>query len=137
MRITTASGFTYWLARSAFRFFVTGRPIAGKGDNATFLHDATTDYRGGPVERLTRARWRRVARRWTIFGVPGALWSMEHVSAIVRAATTWAGNNPPSWAQWPWHGMLWTYLIAAPLVAAGIFAPRAWQQWQSRTLRRE
>ncbi|HEU4754268.1 MAG TPA: type IV secretory system conjugative DNA transfer family protein, partial [Armatimonadota bacterium] len=47
------------------------------------------------------------------------------------------GNNPPSWAQWPWHGMLWTYLIAAPLVAAGIFAPRAWQQWQSRTLRRE
>jgi len=57
-----------------WRFWITGRPLWGPGDNATFLHDATQDYRGGPVERLGRARWRRVAARWALLAVPAAAW---------------------------------------------------------------
>ena len=61
------------LIRGAWRYLVTGRPLYGAGDNATFLRDATVDYRGGPVEKLTRARWRRVARRHAAITLPAAL----------------------------------------------------------------
>ena len=44
------------VARSVWRYLVTGRPLYGQGDNATFFRDATVDHRGGPVEKLTRAR---------------------------------------------------------------------------------
>jgi hypothetical protein len=66
----TPRGMIYLAVRSTYRYWVTGRPLAGPGDNATFFRDATKDYRDGPVEKLSRARWRRVARRWAFLGVP-------------------------------------------------------------------
>lgn len=67
----TPKGFIFLTVRSTYRYWITGKPVIGPGDNATFRHDATRDYRGGPVEKLSRARWRRLARRWTIGGIPG------------------------------------------------------------------
>lgn len=69
------SGMAYWAVRSTVRFWITGRPVFGRGDNATFLHDATVDHRGGPVEKLTRARWHRLAWRWGAAGLPLLLWA--------------------------------------------------------------
>jgi hypothetical protein len=43
----------------AVRYFITGNPLNGKPrDNATFLHEATADYRGKPEEKLSGPRWR-------------------------------------------------------------------------------
>lgn len=64
------------IARLFFRYFITGRQLWGATDNATFLHDATVDYRARPYEKLTRARWRRVARRWAVLLTLGTLWAL-------------------------------------------------------------
>lgn len=76
-----------------FRFWISGRPLWGPGDNATWLHDATADYRGGPVEKLTRARWRRVAWRWGVAGVPvlflvtlGRWWALSYLAVACGSA---------------------------------------------------
>ena len=53
-----------------WRYFVTGMELWGRGDNASFWDDATEDYRRKPKEKLTRARWRRVLRRWLFVGLP-------------------------------------------------------------------
>lgn len=68
----TPRGMVFLAVRSTYRYWITGRPLSGPGDNATFLRDATKDYRDGPVEKLSRARWRRVARRWALLGIPMA-----------------------------------------------------------------
>lgn len=110
------SGFAALVARSLWRFWVTGRPLRGKGDNATFLRDATVDYRGGPVEKLTRARWRRVAWRWAVAGVP---WALADASPWI----TW----------WPLAGYV---LLAGGLGAwAAVRGLRTW--WPAREVRRE
>lgn len=70
IRWWTPRGAAFLAIRSTYRYWITGRPIIGPGDNATFLRDATKDYRDGPVEKLSRARWHRVARRWAFLGVP-------------------------------------------------------------------
>lgn len=99
-------GFAALLARSGWRYWVTGKPLAGRGDNATWLHDATVDYRGKPVEKLTRARWRRVARRWVALGIPVALWALLGAwyavayLAISLAATAYLGYRWGA-AWWP------------------------------------
>lgn len=69
----TPRGMVFLAVRSTYRYWITGRPVYGPGDNATFLRDATKDYRDGPAEKLSRARWRRVARRWAFLGVPAHL----------------------------------------------------------------
>jgi len=74
------------VAHVAWRYLVTGRPLWGPGDNATFLHDATVDYRGGPVERLTHARWRRVLRRHAALTAPTLLACYDRQAAIVYAS---------------------------------------------------
>lgn len=110
LRWYTPKGILYWAVRSAFRFWVTGKPVWGRGDNATLLHDATVDHRGGPRERLTRARWRRLAWRWSCLGLPALLW-------------TWSG-----WA-------VLTYLV----LVLGLGSWYAWTHarpwWESRELR--
>jgi hypothetical protein len=69
----------------AWRFWVTGMELTARpGDNATWLHDATVDYRGKPVEKLTRARWRRVARHHALTTVP----------AVAASAMPWWGVAP-------------------------------------------
>src|SRR5512138_3341350 len=100
------------VVRGVWRYLVTGRPIYGKGDNATYFRDATVDYRGGPVERLSRARWRRVARRHAALTVPGGLAICDW-----RAAAAYAG------------------LAAA---AGGAYGTRAFiRYWPQRAVRRE
>jgi hypothetical protein len=99
-------GFLALLARSFLRFWVTGRPLRGRGDNATFLHDATVDYRGRPVEKLTRARWRRLAWRWGVAGVPILLWATLGVwwaVGYLAAAGIGGGAVLTRWALrwWP------------------------------------
>ena len=67
----TPRGMIFLAVRSTYRYWITGEPVYGPGDNASFRHDATVDYRGKPVEKLSRARWRRITRRWTLAGIPG------------------------------------------------------------------
>lgn len=53
-----------------WRYLVTGYPILSPRDNASFLYDATEDYRHKPIPKLSKARWRRVARRNAAITVP-------------------------------------------------------------------
>lgn len=99
------SGLAYLAVRSTWRFWITGRHLWGKGDNATFLHDATVDYRGAPVERLSRARWRRLAWRWSTTGIPALLWLYRPWLAytyltLAAAAGGWAAYRAVA-AWWP------------------------------------
>lgn len=80
------------VADLAWRYLVTGRPLCGQGDNATFLRDATVDHRGGPVERLTRARWRRVARRHAVITLPTGLAICDWRAAAAYAGTVTLGG---------------------------------------------
>jgi hypothetical protein len=58
-----------------FRYLVTGYPILRPRDNASFLYDATEDYRGKPIPKFSRARWQRVARRNAAITVPALLYA--------------------------------------------------------------
>jgi hypothetical protein len=107
-------GFTMLCLRSAWRFWVTGRPLWGPADNATFLLDATVDYRGGPVERLSRARWRRVAWRWTVAGVP----------ILLAAGSPWI-------TVWP----LYAYLVAGAVLGSCLAYRAAHAWWTVRDVR--
>jgi hypothetical protein len=82
------------LLRGAWRYLITGRPLWGPGDNASFLHDATQDFRGGPRVKLTRARWRRVARRWVALVLPAGLtaWDWRAAALYVLLATLAIGG---------------------------------------------
>lgn len=55
------------------RYFITGQALRGAGDNATFLHRATVDYRARPYLKLTGPKWQRLARRHAALSIPGAL----------------------------------------------------------------
>jgi hypothetical protein len=71
------------MVQVAFRYFISGRELRGAGDNATWFHDATVDYRGRPVEKLTKARWQRVARRWVLIGIPLLLLGFRQRGALL------------------------------------------------------
>jgi len=116
-----SSGAAVLVVRSAWRFFVTGQEVFGAGDNATFFHDATHDYRGRPVEKLSRARWRRVAWRWALLGIPWLIADMWAVAAVAafRGSTAW-------WAHFPWSWVLIGYLVA------GFSAAAAWAGYLTR-----
>jgi hypothetical protein len=111
MRVTIAKRPSVWTL--LLRYWITGRPLWGPGDNATFLRDATVDHRGGPAERLTRARWRRVARRWGIAGVPLALWAFVGL----------------------WALLVYLGTVTAVCVVLGVVYGRPW--WAGREVRRE
>lgn len=74
LKITSPLGITVFTGRAFARYFFTGNPIfGGPRDNATFLHAATVDYRRGPKEKLSAARWRRVVRRQLLGLLPLAI----------------------------------------------------------------
>jgi hypothetical protein len=73
-----------------FRYLVTGYPILPPRDNASFLYDATEDYRHKPIPKLSKARWRRVARRNGAITVPLVL--------LALTPTSWVSL----WAVWSW-----------------------------------
>lgn len=110
-----------------WRYLVTGYPIRSPRDNASFLHDATEDYRRKPVTTLSRARWRRVLRRNAAITVP---------LALELAA-------PFTWVPW-WLGALWMAgMITWGLVWLGLQLRRGlrlhnpWRFIRDRRVRRE
>lgn len=87
------------------RYFITGQALHGAGDNATFLHRATIDYRARPYLKLTGPKWQRLARRHAAFTGPATL---------LLAA--------------PWHGLLplAIYMVALAVAAVGALSRVAW-----------
>lgn len=126
----TPWGATALAVRTGFRYFVTGREIRGEGDNASFLHDATEDFRGRPYEKLTRARWRRLARRWVLLLLPlliacasvfseTARWLFLAYAYVVGAlALHFGGNAVAVW--WEVRDVRKTYLLPAGKVLARV-----------------
>lgn len=66
------------------RYFITGQQLRGPGDNATFLHRATVDYRARPYLTLSGPIWQRLARRHAAVTVP----------ALLLVAAPWIGLRP-------------------------------------------
>ena len=139
-KIMSPVGFTLFTGRVLWRYFVTGREIAGPGDNATFFHDATMD-RGYPLLRpyqvLTRARWRRVARRNALIGVPAALLGMEALADIVEAPYRLFDAVPPTWTGVPWFDLLQGYAGAGTMAAGVIVVPKVKAAYDIRKPARE
>jgi hypothetical protein len=93
------------------RYFITGRKLYGPGDNATFLHRATVDYRARPYLTLTGPIWQRLARRHAAFTMPG----------LLLAAAPW-------WTLWP----LMLYLLALTGLALWWAARSSWRGVKNR-----
>lgn len=124
--------------RMLWRYFVTGANIRGAGDNASWLHDATEDYREKPVKRYSRARWRRVARRNLAVSVPlllllaapwWTLWPLAgYLSALVGGVGWWAGRRAVrAWRRRRLHRE-WLYpaaRVACTVLAIGFTRRRA------------
>jgi Helicase HerA, central domain len=114
--------------RLLWRYLVTGRPLWGPGDNASFLHDATVDYRAKPRERLTRARWRRLLRRHLALTVPTALaiWDVRAAGLYVLlgacALTAYAAKALVAW--WPQRVVERDYVIPTWEVVAKLIGAR-------------
>jgi hypothetical protein len=130
-------GAGYLAVRSGFRYFITGRPILAAGDNATFLHDATVDYRNRPYEKLTRARWRRVARRWAFIAVPSGLLVAEKSADVTEFAWEHFGATPPGWTEVPYGELLQAYAVAVPIGLGAWAYPKVKHAWKMREPRRE
>jgi hypothetical protein len=128
LRWYTPKGVAYWALRSTVRYWITGRPVFGRGDNATFLHDATADYRGGPVEKLTRARWRRLARRWGAVGLPVLLWTWSCWAVLVYLVVALAGGGWLLWravaAWWPHRENVREFVLPTWAVVAKVLGEK-------------
>ncbi|MFL6145596.1 MAG: hypothetical protein ACJ72N_27510 [Labedaea sp.] len=139
LRWYTLPGFLALVLRSAWRFWVTGKPLRGRGDNATFLRDATVDHRGGPVEKLTRARWRRVAWRWGVAGVPLALWALLGrwwvVGYLVCALST-GGVLAWRWGRtwWSLREVRRSHIYPAARVLARVTGAKFRRSWALRAI---
>lgn len=127
----TPLGAAVLLTVCAWRFFVTGREVRGKGDNATWLHDATVDFRGRPVERLTRARWRRVAWRWVVLGVPWLLLDAHLLALLGRAVGSGAW-----WVSAPWLSLLALYATLSACVGLAYLGHTLAGWWPQRDVRK-
>jgi hypothetical protein len=87
------------------RYFITGQELRGPGDNATFLHRATADYRGRPYTRLTGPLWQRLARRHLAYTVPILLaclkWQLAlgYLAVLTVGLLTWAACRALRWKR--------------------------------------
>lgn len=110
-----------------WRYLVTGYPIRTPRDNASFLHDATEDYRHKPVTMLSRARWRRVARRNAAITVPLWLLALAPLTFI------------PWWASLVWEsGMaVWGLVFLALQFRRGLKIHNPWRFIRDRKVRKE
>ncbi len=94
------------------RYFIIGQELRGPGDNATFLHRATVDYRARPYTRLTGPKWQRLARRHAAITVP-----------ILIALLSWK--------------LALCYLAVLLAASAAWMIGRGWQAWRERAVRKE
>lgn len=119
-----------------WRYFVTGMELWGHGDNATWLQAATEDYRRKPTEKLTRARWQRVARRWVGLGIPLLLLLLHGSALITRRGATVVKADTPRWATLPYGWILAGYFGFAALLGImyGGYLFAAW--WPVRRVRK-
>lgn len=135
VHLLSGKGMAYLALRSGWRYFVTGDPIIhGRQDNATFLHDATSYYGDHPRPRLTRAKWRRLARRWAALGIPGSLLSMEGAARLVDAIPF---MDAPDWTHLPYAETAAGYAIVMPAALGAIYYPQIRTAWALREVRRE
>lgn len=91
-------------ARIFGRYFITGQELRGPGDNATFLHRATVDYRARPYTRLTGPKWQRLARRHAVITMPVLIallsWKVAvcYLAVLLVAFASWAARR--GWRAW-------------------------------------
>lgn len=114
-----------WQCRACprpWRYFATGMELWGHGDNATFRLDATEDYRRNPREKLSRARWRRVLRRWVTLGFPLLFLGFEVVARFLRLFEV------GGFAAVPWLTVLLGYFVLA-FLAAAIYGLNIFTAW--------
>lgn len=134
VHLLSGKGMAYFALRSGFRYFVTGQPIIGGArDNATLLHDATQHFGSHPHPRLSRARWRRLARRWALLGIPGGLFALQGAADAVA----WLPWDDSAWTHLPYAETAGAYAVALPMTAGAIYYPKAKALWETRELRRE
>jgi hypothetical protein len=126
-------GWLYLLGRTLVRYFVTGQSVTGrKTDNASFLHAATKDDRGKPVERLSGPIWQRLARRWAALGIPLLFTLFAGVSYVARFACELFGVKTPTFFELPWLRIAIGWEVAMLCGLATIGGNLAWQWWQTR-----
>lgn len=128
-------GFACRACPRPWRFFVTGMELWGHGDNATFLHDATEDYRRKPLETLSRARWRRVVMRWGILGVPLLLASTYAAAKAVSWTWRLFDALPPGWSELPWGWFLFAYACAGGIAGITFGGAQVAAWWAVREVR--
>jgi hypothetical protein len=95
-----------WWLRALWRYFGSGKELIGCGDNATWCHAASMDYRARPYVKLTGPRWQRVARRhvggWTAL-LAGYAW-------LAGSAVAWSVVGVEGGALGTWGCvLLWEY----------------------------
>jgi len=98
------------------RYFITGRVLFGSGDNATFFHRATVDYRARPYTKLTGPKWQRLVRRHAAFTGPLALLA-----------------GAPWWTLWP----LLAYVVVLVSLALAWITRASWRFLAERRRRKE
>lgn len=133
----TKEGILVLLVRSVWRYWITGKELRGDGDNATFFHDATVDHRGRPYEKLTRARWRRVLRRWLLGGIPLLLLVLDTIAGAMRAVAEATEAEPPGWSEVRYGLVLLGYVAVAGVVGLALLGRRIAAWWPVRHIRRE
>ena len=106
------------------RYFVTGQSLRGPGDNATFLHRATVDYRARPYMTLSGPVWHRLARRHAAATIPLALacanWRVALLwwAACLVAALVWAVRRVGQAVHFRSRNRRWVDPAAKALCAA-------------------
>lgn len=130
--------------RVAGRYLITGKALRGPGDNATFRHRATVDYRARPYIKLTGPLWQRLARRNGAITVPVLLTAASPTpwvdlwmvgaweGALLLAAFTWACLRARKWKRYRRHHR--DYIDPAARVLATLCKTRYTRTWGRRAI---
>jgi hypothetical protein len=95
------------------KYLITGAPLVGPGDNATFWHRATVDYRARPYVKLTGPRWQRLARRHAVLTLPWPLlclgWKVAvgYLALLLLAVSGWGVLRAITYLRTRRHHRTW------------------------------